>query len=488
MITIEELYTRAKSGGKLYSGYKSGLSEEDEKEDIKKNKMDNWRPYEITEDNLPEFNIPVSKAKGAESKQRKKFSKILTFIDYAKRKRLNCGCTAMPIPTTSMLNLAIWGSSMNISRAVETMKEIGLISVYYETYRFGVPYKGANYGKTYAYYKENEEKFICYCKENNIEKYIIMNVEPVNDVKYTSIIQTAGQHRNFEKRDVDFSSKIEFCKRTDESSTAFTNYLYACLLLNHPELEYFQHIADEINEKYYKDYPEFAIRFRPRYTWSEDGTTVTKIGIRATNSYCNKSKEERSKLLEQYGLNLEKDVRSSVPRLTLSLNSKKWIDESIDIYELINNEFEPGAEFTEARREAIKEFHMRVYFDKGSDKWLGRNIYAGIDKEGIDKTELDELIGRLRTATIKAEGGKTYGSEIFYIESCIYLLTLYDLLEAGYMTWMVYDAFYAKGNVEQETFETFVKERVEHNYYSFLRFMKVISEKNKLVWGSYLVE
>ena len=172
----------------------------------------------------------------------------------------------------------------------------------------------------------------------------------------------------------------------------------------------------------------------------------------------------------------------------MSLNSKKWIDESIDIYELINNEFEPGTEFTEARREAIKEFHMRVYFDKGSDKWLGRNIYAGIDKEGIDKTELDELIGRLRTATIKAEGGKTYGSEIFYIETCIYLLTLYDLLEAGYMTWMVYDAFYAKGNVEQETFETFVKERVEHNYYSFLRFMKVISEKNKLVWGSYLVE
>ena len=204
-----------------------------------------------------------------------------------------------------------------------------------------------------------------------------------------------------------YSTEVTICgivQSTSESpmysqaigyTTAFTNYLYTCLLLNHPELENFQHIADEINEKYYMDYPEFAIRFRPRYTWSEDGTTVTKIGIRATNSYCNKSKEERSKLLEQYGLNLEKDVRSSVPRLTLSLNSKKWIDDSIDIYELLNNEFEPGAEFTEARREAINEFHMRVYFDKGSDKWLGRNIYAGIDKEGIDKTELDELIGRL---------------------------------------------------------------------------------------------
>ena len=37
---------------------------------------------------------------------------------------------------------------------------------------------------------------------------------------------------------------------------------------------------------------------------------------------------------------LDKEIRSSVTRLTLSLNKGYWVDESVDIYELINNEFE----------------------------------------------------------------------------------------------------------------------------------------------------
>ena len=46
---------------------------------------------------------------------------------------------------------------------------------------------------------------------------------------------------------------------------------------------------------------------------------------------------------------LEKDIRSSVPRLTLSLKKGYWVDESVDIYELINNEFEPDKKFTKLR-------------------------------------------------------------------------------------------------------------------------------------------
>ena len=47
-------------------------------------------------------------------------------------------------------------------------------------------------------------------------------------------------------------------------------------------------------------------------------------------------KDVREKLLDEMGFNLKKDVKSSVPRLTLSLNSGYWIDEDIDIYKLIS--------------------------------------------------------------------------------------------------------------------------------------------------------
>ena len=70
-----------------------------------------------------------------------------------------------------------------------------------------------------------------------------------------------------------------------------------------------------------------------------------KIGIRATNSYVAVKKDPdddtdnednngfyRSDILQKYGLDLFKDVASSVPRITLSLNQGVWIPENRDIY------------------------------------------------------------------------------------------------------------------------------------------------------------
>ena len=178
-------------------------------------------------------------------------------------------------------------------------------------------------------------------------------------------------------------------------------------------------------------------------------------------------------MLEQYGFHLEHDVRSSVPRLTLSINKGRWVDEDEDIYKLINDEFDPGSEFTEARREAIKHYMLRTYFDIGSDKELGRNVLSDIYKAkveipGVDKTEVDDLMGRLREAAFRALGSKTYGSDIFYIESCVYLMTLYDLLTSGHMVWLVYDAFYSNGEEDQETFTYMVRSSVRLNFGFFM--------------------
>jgi hypothetical protein len=243
-------------------------------------------------------------------------------------------------------------------------------------------------------------------------------------------------------------------------------YLTQCLYQNYPELQFHQIKVDEMNENFYEDYPEFKLRFRPRYTWK--GNKVVRVGIRLTNEYCCKKREERKELLKQYGFHLEKDVRSSVPRLTLSINKGSWVDEDIDIYKLINDEFEPGSEFSEARREAMKHYILTTYFEERSDKMLGKNVTYKIDQEGLVKTEVDDLMGRLRRATIKAVGGRTFGSDIFYVESCVYLMTAYDLLTSGHMVWVVYDAFYSNGEEDQETFEYMLRQGIKMNFKWFL--------------------
>ena len=73
-----------------------------------------------------------------------------------------------------------------------------------------------------------------------------------------------------------------------------------------------------------------------------------------------------------------------------------------------------------------------------------------------------------RKAIVEAEGGKLYGSEIFYVESCVYLMTLYDLVTSGHRVWQVYDCFSATGEEDQELFEHMVSNGVRRNFEEFL--------------------
>lgn len=435
-------------------------------EEVQETKFDGWKPYEIKEYTLPEFKIPVKKSNNYEAAKRQQLSKILAFIEFAKRKRLKTGCTAIPIPTTSRVNLMIWGYPKAISRAIKFMEEIGLISVFDDSYRFGVPFEGANYGKTYCYYKDNEDKVIQYCKDNNIFKYEIDDVEEIETEEQVEIINGINEVKEFDVSKVRFGRNLNLEKPEGFSKPDFEMYLTQCLYVNYPEFKFHRKKVKEINDRFYENYPEFRLRFKPRFTWN--GNTVVKIGIRVSNEYCCKEKEERRELLYQYGFHLEKDVRSSVPRLTLSINTGHWIDEDIDIYKLINDEFDPSIGCKDRRRELIKKYVLPIYFEDGSDKMLAKNITYKYDMTGVDKKEVDDLVGRLRQATLKAIGGRTYGSDIFYIESCVYLMTVYDLLTSGHMVWLVYDAFYSNGEEDQETFESMLRHGIKMNFRWFL--------------------
>lgn len=455
---------------------KLDLALEDDPEEVVGSLIDNWKPCALEGYETPKFEIPVKKSNNYETYKREELSRVLAFIEYARKKRIKGGCTAMPIPTTSRKNLMIWGYPKAISRGIEFMKEIGLIKVHIDQFRFGVPFQGANYGKTYAYFEENEQKVIQYCEEHGIYKYAVKNLEEIRGTekqieKIELAIEYIDEVKTFDRSAVRFAKGLNLEKPEGVSKEEFKLYLYCCLYLNYPELALHQGKADEINENFYKDYPELTLRFKPHFTWQDN--KVVKIGIRISNEICNQKREERKELLDQYGFHLEHDVRSSVPRLTLSINKGRWIDESVDIYKLINDEFEPDSEFTPARRDAIKHYMLRTYFDIGSDKELGRNVLSDIYKAkieipGVDKTEVDGLMGRLREAAFRALGNKTYGSDIFYIESCVYLMTLYDLLTSGHMVWLVYDAFYSNGEEDQETFTEMVRNSVRLNFGYFM--------------------
>ena len=420
-----------------------------------------WEPKRADNYVLPVFNITESKAKGAEAKLRTKLSKVLAFIDSVKHKRFKDGCTIMPISSTNKDNLAIWGNEMNVSRAIAYMIEIGLIGVENNTYQFGAYYEKDNKSKSYYYYKENEDKVKAYCVAKGIEMYIVQN-------KVYAMDGLQNVHREIDKTKVRFATRLRIYKPVGLSKAEFEKQLTLCLYQNYPGLRFHIMKANEINERYYKDYPEFRIRFQPNFTWSDDGLYVSGIGIRATNSMISLKKDKRAEILKAYGFTLEKDINASVPRITLSLNTGKWIDESIDLYELIFRVMEPNGDFNNEMREAIKKLHMRAYFDS-SEKQVGHHTWLSMNQDNVDRQDVCDKMTEFREAIIKAEGGRLYGSDIFYVESCVYLMTLYDLLTSGHRVWQVYDCFYSTGEEDQKLFEYMVSSGVKLNFEAFLR-------------------
>ena len=456
MITLEEI------AGRLTD--KKGY-------DFNVNKF-SWEPQKVDNYVLPSFTIKESKAKGAETKLKNKLSKVLAFIDSVKHKRFKTGCTIMPISVTNKDMLAIWGNEMGVSRAIAYMIEIGLISLESDKYQFGAYYEKDNKSKTYRYYKENEDTLKEYCEDHDIQMYVVKN-------KVYNMSELKNVHTGIDRSKVRFASRLKLIKPIELSTAEFEKQLTLCLYENYPALRFHIVKANEINEKYYKDYLEFRIRFQPKFTWSDDGLYVSGIGIRATNSMTNIKNEDREAVLNEYGFILKKDINASVPRMTLSLNSGHWIDESQDMYELIYRVIEPAGLFTKEKRKAIKKLHMRAYFDSG-DKSVGHHTWLTMEQDGIEREDVCDKMSELRNAIIKAEGGKLYGSDIFYVESCVYLMTLYDLLSAGHKVWQVYDCFYSTGARDRK------KEEGQDESEGKLIFKEMISNGVKLNFEYFL--
>ena len=411
-----------------------------------------WNPMEASAYTVPSFYPPTLTKPNI-----KKIQKVMAFVDMVKYKRVKEGTTIMPIPTTNKQMIRLCGNQREVSRLIGFMVDIGLIGVYDDSYQFKAHRAEDNKSKIYYYYYENEVRLLEWCKEKGIEK-----VEGV----MKNVIKNKNCGEIFADREkVRFRSNLKLMKPQDMSVKDFEGVLLNCLYENYKGLRSYQEKADVINEKYYSGMPEMALRFVPSFTWDAKNNYVRKIGIRCTNSLVAAKKDDsvrqdgalyRSDVLRRYNLEWEKDVKSSVPRITRLLNYKEWVSEEVDVYEMIYKryvklkEVAPMPEDFIRYRDAIKALHMRAYFDSG--KSMGAHVCRAMG----DYTRAEEVATEmrlLRLSIIYVEGCVLYDSEIFFHESCIYLDVLEELLGMGYFVWLCYAAFYAgakEGQTEAE--------------------------------------
>ncbi len=187
----------------------------------------------------------------------------------------------------------------------------------------------------------------------------------------------------------------------------------------------------------------------------------------------NVKKSDRPKVLKKYGFDKEKDIKSSVPRLTLSLNKDEWVSEKedFDLYREIHDYCEPDVDFDDDEREAIKALFMRAYFDNSPEN-VAYHTWNIMNQDNISENDVKDKMKLLRAAVEKVCGGKTYGNYIFFVESCVYLGALDYLLALGHKVWLLYDCFYCSGPdaVDKEMFLKVVKASVRLGFNEFMNF------------------
>jgi hypothetical protein len=424
------------------------------------------------------FNIPENRQK---IKTREYLAKALAFIDMVKRSRFADGYTVLTISVKNKRLLSMFNNSQpRVSMWIDYLIRVGLLAEYNEKYQFNGYYHGK--AKQYCYSYDVENCIKEYCINNDINKYQIKNNRYYNNsIKLQTI-------ENFDRTTVKFSSKLNLLKPDNWSCSQFEEYLINCLYENYPALEHYQELADTINDTFYSNDMDRQIQFTPKITWRKGNKCVTSIGIRATNCLVNAKKEHedndkdnqlyKAEVFEKYGLKYHYDVKSSVPRLTYFLNTQDWLDNSVDLYEIMFTKFikycpSEAMEWNDQTRKIFKDFHMRGYFDTYNKiaAHIKRVISTKTEYKKEEWTDLDYMMKSYKQV-IEETIGDLYDNEIFFHESCIYMDVLWELLNRNIEVWQVYDEW----NTDTEVSDMYsIIEYKANEYYN-----KYINKDNKL--------
>lgn len=182
-----------------------------------------WRPIEAKDyGEMPKFTVPQKRKQKSTDKM---LASTLLFVDLVKHKRLCDKVTRMPISTNNNVYLKAFGNSMAISRLINFMTSIGLISIADSKYRFNSKYSLKNKSREYYYYYDNECALIEYCETHDI------SVSPKSSGSASLFNRLEIGDLDFEK--VRFSSKLRLKKLTDYSNSEYEDLLRLCLYWNY---------------------------------------------------------------------------------------------------------------------------------------------------------------------------------------------------------------------------------------------------------------
>ena len=185
-----------------------------------------WRPIEAKDyGEIPKFTVPQKRKQKSTDKM---LASTLLFVDLVKHKRLCDKVTRMPISTNNKVYLKAFGNSMAISRLINFMTSIGLISIADSKYRFNSKYSLKNKSREYYYFHVNECALLEYCETNNISVS--------HKSKGSASLFDRLEIGDLDPEKVKFSSKLNLKKLTDYSKTEFEELLKFYLYLNYPQL------------------------------------------------------------------------------------------------------------------------------------------------------------------------------------------------------------------------------------------------------------
>ena len=116
----------------------------------------------------------------------------------------------------------------------------------------------------------------------------------------------------------------------------------------------------------------------------------------------------------------------------------------------------------------MKQLLLRGYFE-ASVGTLKRDVWNYISKTGLVEQEVKKELELLDEGIKKACGPVMYGSEIYYIEGCVYLSVIKDLLDMGHFVWFLYDGLYASGVMMDDLFKALVDEIIKMKFNDFYK-------------------